>query len=63
MCRVCDERGKRCSVDAESTSGVGISDADFVFYVSSLQTPRCNKSRSATVAYAAHCQQESGLDR
>lgn len=41
--------------------GEGIADADFIFYISSTQTPRCNKG--ATVAYAAHCQQESGMDR
>lgn len=39
----------------------GIKGADFVFYVSALKTERCNKG--LTVAYAAHCQQESALDR
>ncbi|CAG2109264.1 unnamed protein product [Medioppia subpectinata] len=41
--------------------GKGIKDADFVFYVSAMQTERCNKGH--TVAYAAHCQQEAALDR
>ena len=41
--------------------GKGIEDADFVFYISAMQTERCQKGM--TVAYAAHCQQESALDR
>ena len=41
--------------------GEGIKDADFVFYISAMQTERCQKGM--TVAYAAHCQQESALDR
>jgi len=44
-----------------SKSGVGIEGADFVFYVSAMETERCHKG--LTVAYAAHCQQESALDR
>jgi len=40
---------------------VGIEGADFVFYVSAMETERCHKG--LTVAYAAHCQQESSLDR
>lgn len=43
------------------TIGNGIKNADFVFYVSAMQTERCNKGH--TVAYAAHCQQEAALDR
>lgn len=58
-CRFCDVTGRFCQT--ESSRGDGIQDADFVFYVSSTQTDRCNKG--ATVAYAAHCQQESGMDR
>lgn len=49
-----------CKAEGPETSP-GISDADFVFYVSALKTERCNKP--LTVAYAAHCQQESALDR
>jgi len=44
-----------------SVSGAGIEGADFVFYVSAMETERCHKG--LTVAYAAHCQQESSLDR
>lgn len=58
-CRYCDASGNRCAT--EGPRGEGIAGADFVFYVSSTQTERCN--RGATVAYAAHCQQESAMDR
>ncbi len=59
-CRVCDAQGKQCRPTGEEP-GEGISDADFVFYVSAMDTERCQKGM--TVAYAAHCQQESSLDR
>ena len=36
-------------------------DADFLFYISAMETQRCQKGM--TVAYAAHCQQEAVLDR
>ena len=39
----------------------GIRDADFVFYISTMQTDRCNKG--STVAFAAHCQQEIAFNR
>lgn len=58
-CRFCDKTGQICEVN--TVRGEGIEDADFIFYVSSTQTSRCNKG--ATVAYAAHCQQESAMDR
>ncbi|CAG9768000.1 unnamed protein product [Ceutorhynchus assimilis] len=60
-CRVCNSTGQNCGVFPGSQAGDGIPDFDFVFYVSAMQTERCNKS--LTVAYASHCQQESGLDR
>ena len=41
--------------------GQGILNADFVFYISAMETERCQKGM--TVAYAAHCQQEAALDR
>ncbi|OQV25784.1 Leishmanolysin-like peptidase [Hypsibius exemplaris] len=41
--------------------GPGVKDTDFVLYVSTLETERCNASK--TVAYAAHCQQEMTFDR
>uniref|UniRef100_A0A8W7PTP8 Leishmanolysin-like peptidase n=1 Tax=Anopheles coluzzii TaxID=1518534 RepID=A0A8W7PTP8_ANOCL len=61
VCRVCNSTGQDCHEDANTTAGPGISNADFVFYVSALQSERCHKG--LTVAYAAHCQQEAALDR
>ena len=61
VCRVCNSTGQDCHEDANTTAGLGISNADFVFYVSALQSERCHKG--LTVAYAAHCQQEAALDR
>lgn len=49
-----------CGIQGSSL-GAGIQDADFVFYVSAMETERCHKG--LTVAYAAHCQQEAVLDR
>ena len=60
MCRVCDAQGKQCRAE-NNEPGEGITDADFVFYVSAMDTERCQKGM--TVAYAAHCQQEVSLDR
>ncbi|KAJ3639882.1 hypothetical protein Zmor_003253 [Zophobas morio] len=60
-CRTCNATGQDCGIANGSTAGKGIKNFDFVFYVSAMQTERCNKS--LTVAYAAHCQQESSLDR
>lgn len=60
-CRTCNTTGQDCGIAKGSRTGEGIRDFDFVFYVSAMQTDRCNKS--LTVAYAAHCQQESAFDR
>lgn len=59
-CRVCDRTGRYCQTQP-GRRGRGIAEADFVFYVSSMQTERC--FRGQTVAYAAHCQQEASTDR
>lgn len=59
-CRVCDAQGKQCRTIGDGP-GQGITGADFVFYVSAMDTERCQKGM--TVAYAAHCQQEVALDR
>lgn len=59
VCRTCNATGLSCT--EHGTPGSGIQGADFVFYVSAMATERCNKG--LTVAYAAHCQQESALDR
>ncbi|XP_044740862.1 leishmanolysin-like peptidase isoform X2 [Chrysoperla carnea] len=61
VCRVCNATGQNCREDPNSVAGPGIDNADFLFYVSAMQTTRCNKG--LTVAYAAHCQQEIALDR
>ncbi|CAG9855098.1 unnamed protein product [Phyllotreta striolata] len=60
-CRICNSTGQNCRIAKNFKQGKGIPDFDFVFYVSAMQTERCNKS--LTVAYASHCQQESALDR
>lgn len=60
VCRTCNASGMDCGV-LDSEVGQGIEDADFVFYVSAMETERCHKG--LTVAYAAHCQQEAALDR
>ncbi len=61
VCRVCNAFGQNCKVRGEAEPGPGIDQADFVFYISAMETERCQKGM--TVAYAAHCQQESALDR
>ena len=61
VCRVCNAFGQNCMTKGSTEPGDGIKDADFVFYISAMQTERCQKGM--TVAYAAHCQQESALDR
>ncbi|XP_073999551.1 leishmanolysin-like peptidase, invadolysin isoform X2 [Rhodnius prolixus] len=58
-CRTCNASGMNCT--NHDNAGTGIIGADFVFYVSAMETERCSKGQ--TVAYAAHCQQESALDR
>lgn len=40
---------------------IGVKDADFILYISAMNTTRC--SRGSAIAYAAHCQQETGLYR
>nr|XP_034194018.1 leishmanolysin-like peptidase [Osmia lignaria] len=61
VCRTCNATGHDCRIAEGSKAGPGIDGADFVFYVSAMQTKRCHKG--LTVAYAAHCQQEEALDR
>ena len=58
---MCNAFGQNCLIKGSKEPGRGIEDADFVFYISAMQTERCQKGM--TVAYAAHCQQESALDR
>ncbi|XP_065336991.1 leishmanolysin-like peptidase [Cloeon dipterum] len=61
VCRVCNATGQQCAPVTGAVAGAGITNADFVFYISAMETDRCHKGM--TVAYAAHCQQESSLDR
>jgi len=61
VCRVCNAFGQNCGVVGSNSPGEGINSADFVFYISAMETERCQKGM--TVAYAAHCQQEAALDR
>ena len=62
VCRVCNAFGQNCMISGPAQpAGPGIDNADFVFYISAMETERCQKGM--TVAYAAHCQQESALDR
>ncbi|CAB3403181.1 unnamed protein product [Caenorhabditis bovis] len=51
------------SDDCVSTGdvGEGINEADFVLYVTAIETKRCDGPE--TLAYAAHCQQEADFDR
>jgi len=63
-CHTCNARGRKCSKQDEG--GPGVSGVDFVLYVSSSTTSQCLEAvggGAETVAYAAHCQQESKLDR
>jgi leishmanolysin-like peptidase len=43
VCRVCNATGQNCRNEASSRAGRGILNADFVFYVSAIQTERCHK--------------------
>ena len=63
VCRVCNSYGQNCKEEQSvlNERGHGIENADFVFYISAMETVRCQKGM--TVAYAAHCQQEAHLDR
>lgn len=58
---MCNEHGKDCTVFPSNQTSTGIENADFVFYISTMQTSRCNKG--STIAYAAHCQQETSFNR
>ncbi|KAG8229044.1 hypothetical protein J437_LFUL007599 [Ladona fulva] len=76
VCRTCNEKGRNCKERGPDGIyqppyanfsrmiggyGRGVPRADFVLYVSAVETKRC--SWGSTVAYAAHCQQEATLDR
>lgn len=58
---MCNKEFANCHDVGKRPKDAGVKDADFVFYISAIQTERCQKG--ATVAYAAHCQQESVTER
>jgi len=63
-CSTCDKDGRNCKTD--KNRGKGLSDVDFVLYVSAQAADQCTENvagQAETVAYAAHCQQEDELDR
>ncbi|KRZ74122.1 Leishmanolysin-like peptidase [Trichinella papuae] len=57
-CRIFDGS---CPEDDLLSMGAGIPDTDFVLYVSAVNADRCQQKEN--VAYAAHCQMESILNR
>lgn len=61
QCRFCLQSNPLSCMPAGPPDGPGVSGADFVLYVSAVDTARCRNED--TIAYAAHCQQEAELDR
>ena len=49
------------SFNVSTDEGKGVTEADFILYVSAHSQERC--SIGTTVAYAAYCQLEAALDR
>ncbi|XP_053554020.1 leishmanolysin-like peptidase [Bombina bombina] len=60
QCMVCSGAEWHCGPVGQPNNG-GITDADFVLYVSAMTTERC--SQENIVAYAAYCQLEAEMDR
>ncbi|KAK0059365.1 leishmanolysin-like peptidase [Biomphalaria pfeifferi] len=56
VCRYWDRNLQTYIDDVSSSPGI---DADFILYVASKHSERCQQSK----AFAAHCQQEAALDR
>ncbi|KAL3104237.1 hypothetical protein niasHS_002264 [Heterodera schachtii] len=61
QCRFCLQSNPLSCIPSGPSDGPGVSDTDFLLYVSAVDTQRCRNEE--TIAYAAHCQQESELDR
>uniref|UniRef100_A0AC34GP65 Leishmanolysin-like peptidase n=1 Tax=Panagrolaimus sp. ES5 TaxID=591445 RepID=A0AC34GP65_9BILA len=61
QCRFCALPTPLACTSTGPTDGPGVTDADFVLYVSAVNSNRCKNED--TIAYAAHCQQEADLDR
>ena len=61
-CRVCDNKGFNCIVkENDKLIPKNARKADFILFVSSIQTQHCKESN--IVAYASYCQQEHALNR
>uniref|UniRef100_A0A0N5AQC7 Leishmanolysin-like peptidase n=1 Tax=Syphacia muris TaxID=451379 RepID=A0A0N5AQC7_9BILA len=61
QCKYCLIKDIRRCDTSGPPDGPGVSDADFLLYVSAVKSERC--TGVDTVAYAAHCQQEATFDR
>uniref|UniRef100_A0A915CUQ0 Leishmanolysin-like peptidase n=1 Tax=Ditylenchus dipsaci TaxID=166011 RepID=A0A915CUQ0_9BILA len=61
QCRYCALPNPLACTSSGPPDGEGINDADFLLYVSAVDSVRCKNED--TIAYAAHCQQEAELDR
>jgi len=59
-CSYCNRTSSRCTTDYLS-EGDGVSNTQLLLYVSAKQTSRCKKDQ--TIAYAAHCAQDTKTDR
>jgi leishmanolysin-like peptidase len=64
-CVQCNGNGNNCQT--VGTDGTGVSNADFILYVSAITGGSCSSTNSnsapSTVAFAQSCQMESSLDR
>lgn len=59
-CSYCNSTSKRCFTN-HTSEGKGVAGTQLLLYVSAKQTARCR--RDQTIAYAAHCAQDSKMDR
>ena len=62
----CCESPTISECDSMGTDGAGVSNADFVLYVSANSAGKCSQATATggtLIAFAGHCQQEAALDR
>lgn len=59
-CSYCNTTSRRCTTNP-TTEGKGVANTQLLLYVSAKQTVRCKKDQ--TIAYAAHCAQDTKTDR
>ena len=57
-CHTCSTAGTDCALT--TSGGPGVAGADFILYVTSRRTERCE---GGSEAYSGHCQQEQSRDR